>query len=95
MPKSSKSSNAPASHTMTPVVPQQLVLVKRDQRWVLKYMPGEESAVLHWLAGEARNPASALDWFDAAVLSHQMGSQLAQQLESLMKTQQQADKPAA
>jgi hypothetical protein len=61
--------------------PRQLVLVKKDQRWVFRYMPGEESAVLQWLARSAKDPASHLDWFDAAVLSHQMGDRIAQQLQ--------------
>lgn len=66
--------------------PRQLVLVKRNQRWVFRYMPGEETVVLHWLAQTARDPATDFDWFDAAVLSHQMGDHLGDQLKMLMQT---------
>jgi hypothetical protein len=62
----------------------ELVLVKKHQRWVFRYRPGEEAAVLRWLADTARDPACDFDWFDAAVLSHQMGSQMHQQLKDMM-----------
>ncbi len=62
----------------------QLVLVKRSHRWVFRYRPGEEASVLRWLADTARNPSTDFDWFDAAVLSHQMGSELHRQLKDLM-----------
>ena len=62
--------------------PRQLVLVKRNQRWVFRYMPGEESVVLHWLAATARDEKADFDWFDAAVLSHQMGDQMGAQLKA-------------
>jgi hypothetical protein len=62
----------------------QLVLVKRNQRWVFRYAPGEESAVLRQLAATASDPHSGFDWFDAAVLSHQMGNKIHHQLDQLM-----------
>ncbi len=65
------------------VEPHQLVLVKRNQRWVFRYGPGEESAVLRQIAAAASNPESGFDWFDAAVLSHQMGSKIQQQLTEI------------
>ncbi len=64
--------------------PCQLVLVKKQHRWVFRYAPGEEAAVLRWLADTARDPGCDFDWFDAAVLSHQMGDKLHQQLKDLM-----------
>jgi hypothetical protein len=64
---------------------RQLVLVKRSQRWVFRYCPGEETNVLQSLAEEAEDPTSNFDWFDAAVLSHQMGDKMARQLKNLMK----------
>lgn len=75
-----------ADLTPQPDEPHQLVLQKKDARWVLRYTPGEEGAVLTWLARSARDPRCDLDWFDAAVLSHQMGDQIAAQLKSLMKS---------
>jgi len=62
----------------------QLVLVKKDQRWVFRYAPGDEGAALHALAETARNPTTDFDWFDAAVLSHQMGDHMHQQLKNMM-----------
>jgi len=60
-----------------------LTLVKKDQRWVFRYQPGEEPAVLQWLASTANDPDSRFDWFDAAVLSHQMGETMGSQLAAL------------
>ena len=70
----------------TSTQPRQLVLTKKDQRWVFRYMPGEEPAILHWLAATARDPKSPFDWFDAAVLCHQMSHRM----ESALKKLQQA-----
>lgn len=64
--------------------PCQLVLEKKSQQWVFRYMPGEEAAVLRWLADTARDPKKEFDWFDAAVLSHQMGDKLHSKLKSMM-----------
>ncbi|MDH3582748.1 MAG: hypothetical protein OER86_00875 [Phycisphaerae bacterium] len=64
--------------------PGQLVLVKKQHRWVFRYEPGEEAALLRSLADSARDPDSQLDWFDAAVLSHQLRGQLQDQLKKLM-----------
>jgi len=62
---------------------RQLALVKKDQRWVFRYQPGEEQVVLQWLAATANDPNSRFDWFDAAVLSHQMGETMGSQLAAL------------
>jgi len=62
---------------------RQLTLVKQDQRWVFRYAPGEEKQMMEQLADQARDPASRLDWFDVAVLSHQMGEHMAQKLEQI------------
>ncbi len=65
--------------------PRQLVLVKKDQRWVFRYRVGQEAAVLRTLATAAKDPDVTFDWFDAAVLSHQMGHRIGAQLEKLRK----------
>lgn len=72
-----------SSSTPSQSQPKQLVLVKQDQRWVFRYMPGEEPVVLQWLADTARDPKSSFDWFDAAVLCHQMGHRLGAKLKQL------------
>lgn len=78
-----------------PSKPNHLVLVKHEQKWIFKYMSGEEQAVLFWLAEQARNPKSEFDWFDAAVLSHQMGDTLHNELKHLMNEQEKVDYHAA
>jgi len=70
--------------TSQTALPHQLTLVKNDQRWVMRYMPGEEQAVLRWLADTASNENTEIDWFDAAVLCNQMGDEISQQLKELM-----------
>lgn len=60
--------------------PQELVLVKKDQRYVFRCQPGEEASLLGQLRAMVDDPQANLSWFDAAVLSHQVGEQLAQRL---------------
>ena len=64
---------------------RQLVLVKHGQRFVFRYAAGEETLVLQRLSEMVRDEDSDLDWFDAAVLSHQMGQCMSAQLEALLK----------
>jgi hypothetical protein len=64
---------------------RQLVLVKHDQRWVFRYRPGDEAGVMRTLAETARDPGCVFDWFDAAVLSHQMGHRLGAQVDKFTK----------
>lgn len=64
---------------------RQLVLVKHGQRFVFRYEPGDETRVLAEILEMARDPESTFDAFDAAVLSHQMGVQLSDQLKRLNK----------
>ena len=67
--------------------PRELVLVKHGQRYTFRYAPGDEARLLAGIADLARDPDCPLDWFDAAVLSHQMGKNLGQQMERLRKAQ--------
>ncbi len=64
---------------------RQLVLVKNGHRYVFRYERGEETKVLAGLVEMARDPKSDLDWFDAAVLSHQLGQRMSEQLERLRR----------
>jgi hypothetical protein len=64
---------------------RQVVLVKDGQRFVFRYEQGEESKVLASLMQMAKDPDNQLDWFDAAVLSHQMGRRMSKRLEQLLK----------
>lgn len=63
--------------------PRQLALRKKGHCWVVRYSPGEEPAVVRCLARLASDPSRDFNWLDAAVLAHQMGGQMHQQLKEL------------
>lgn len=83
--ESSDDENAPVAPSETSGGGRELVLVKHGQRFIFRYEPGDETRVLAEILELARNPDSKLDAFDAAVLSHQMGVQLSEQLKCLNK----------
>lgn len=60
---------------------QQLSLVKGTHRYVFRYPTGREADVIGAFASLAADPESNFDWFDAAVLSYQMGRRLELELE--------------
>jgi hypothetical protein len=61
------------------VAARQLSLAKEGQRFVFRYCLGCESELLSCFVEMANDPESDFDWFDAAVLSYQMGQQLTRQ----------------
>lgn len=62
---------------------RQLALVKNGHRYVFHYSAGQESELLERLSNMARDPGCKLEMFDAAVLSHQVGQRLGQQIEQI------------
>lgn len=62
-------------------VVRQLSLVKGPHRYVFKYAPGQESDVIGAFAEMAMRTDSEFDWFDAAVLSYQMGRRIEMALD--------------
>lgn len=62
-------------------VARQLSLVKGDDRYIFRYQSGAEPDVIDAFAALAADPGSEFDWFDAAVLSYQMGRRLESRLE--------------
>ncbi|WP_432799485.1 hypothetical protein [Poriferisphaera sp. WC338] len=62
----------------------ELVLVKHGQRFVFRCKHGREADLISQLAEQVRNPDCELDWFDAAVISHQMGQKLKERLGNMM-----------
>ena len=58
-----------------------LILVKADQRHVFACPPGGEAALLDRLSTLVADPANNLTWFDAAVISHEVGRRMAQRLD--------------
>lgn len=62
---------------------RQLSLVKGSERFVFRYQSGNEAEVIDAIAELAADSASAFDWFDAAVLSYQMGRRLEMELDQI------------
>jgi hypothetical protein len=62
-----------------------LSMVKGEHRFVFQYIEGRESELLASLVSLANDPDSEFDWFDAAVLSYQMGQQLSREFDPLAR----------
>ena len=62
---------------------RQLSLVKGKHRYLFRYRPGNEADVINAFASLASDGNSEFDWFDAAVLSYQMGRRLELELDEL------------
>ncbi len=62
---------------------RQLSLVKGAERFVFRYQAGHEPKVIDAFASLAADRTSSFDWFDAAVLSYQMGRRLETELEQV------------
>ncbi len=62
---------------------RQLSLVKGEERFVFRYQAGKEPDVIDAFASLASNQSSSFDWFDAAVLSYQMGRRLETELDQI------------
>ena len=62
---------------------RQLSLVKGEERYVFRYQAGNEAEVIDAFAGLASESGNAFDWFDAAVLSYQMGRRLEMELDQV------------
>lgn len=63
-----------------PSTTRTLSLVKGEHRFCFAYAVGEEPAVLDALVEMVHKRELPFDWFDAAVLSHQLGQHLAKEL---------------
>ena len=61
-----------------------LSLVKGKQYFCFRYQVGEESKVLQALVDMVNRRDLPFDWFDAAVLSHQLGEHLAKELKAYL-----------
>lgn len=64
---------------------RQLSLVKGEERFVFRYQAGQEAEIIDAFATLASNRNSRFDWFDAAVLSYQMGRRLETELDQIAK----------
>jgi hypothetical protein len=61
-----------------------LSLVKGEHHFCFQYELGQESAVLDALIEMVERQENGFDWFDAAVLSHQLGQHLAKEIRSYL-----------
>jgi hypothetical protein len=61
-----------------------LSLVKGKDHFCFRYEPGQEAKVLDALIEMVNRRDMAFDWFDAAVLSHQLGQHLAKELRTYL-----------
>ncbi len=66
-------------------VVRQLSLSKGSERFVFRYHSGQEAEVIDAFAAMASKSANGFDWFDAAVLSYQMGRRLETELDQAVK----------
>ena len=64
---------------------RQLSLVKGEERFVFRYQVGHEPQVIDAFASLAADQSSRFDWFDAAVLSYQMGRRLETELDQIAR----------
>ncbi|MEE9294946.1 MAG: hypothetical protein V3W34_08315 [Phycisphaerae bacterium] len=64
---------------------RQLTLVKGSERFVFRYAAGDEATVIDAFASLASDRGTKFDWFDAAVLSYQMGRRLETELDEVAR----------
>jgi hypothetical protein len=61
-----------------------LSLMKGQHHFCFRYEAGQESKVLDALIEMVNKREHSFDWFDAAVLSHQLGQHLAKELKAYL-----------
>jgi hypothetical protein len=57
---------------------------KGRERFCIRYEAGQEPTVLDELVAMVHRRELGFDWFDAAVLSHQLGQHLAKELRAYL-----------
>ena len=63
---------------------RQISLVKGEQRYIFRYSSGQEVDVIDAFASMASDKLTEFDWFDAAVLSYQMGRRIERELDGIV-----------
>lgn len=61
---------------------REVCLVKGDHQFRIRFQEGDEMKVVSALADLARDPELEFDWFDAAILSHQLGAESSREPKS-------------
>lgn len=62
---------------------RQLSLLKGSHRYVFRYAVGDEPEVIQAFSELASDGSRDFDWFDAAVLSYQMGRRLEEEMDEV------------
>ena len=75
---------SPAAKPDEPAETKTLSLVKGGHHFCFRYQPGDEARVLDALVEMVNRRELKFDWFDAAVLSHQLGQHLAKELKAYL-----------
>jgi hypothetical protein len=70
--------------TTTTTTTKTLSLVKGGHYYSFKYEVGQEAKVLDALVDMVHKSRNQFDWFDAAILSHQLGRHLAKELKAYL-----------
>jgi hypothetical protein len=68
----------------------QLVLVKNGRRYAFDCPPGREPELIEHFRQLVDDPASEINWFDAAVLTHQLGERMSDRLSQLVRNRRPA-----
>jgi hypothetical protein len=63
---------------------QTLSLIKGREHFCFRYEIGQEEQVLRAMIDMVHRRDLKFDWFDAAVLSHQLGRHLAKEMKAFM-----------
>lgn len=71
----------------TPAQIRTLSLIKGREHFCFRYEVGQEAKVLSTMVDMVGQRDLSFDWFDAAVLSHQLGQHLSKELQSLLPKQ--------
>lgn len=64
---------------------RQLVLVKRGQKYVFRCDQGDESTLLNQVVDLVQRGETELDWFDAALISHELGRRMCRNLSDMVR----------
>ena len=75
---------SPGTQTANPEGAKTLSLVKGREHFCFRYEIGQEAKVLDALIELVNRRDLAFDWFDAAVISHQLGQHLAKELKAYL-----------
>ena len=86
-PRSRQKAKAPNVMETTQPATRTLSLMKGREHFCFRYEVGQEAQVLHAMIDMVHNRELCFDWFDAAVLSHQLGQHLAKELQALLPKQ--------